>query len=312
MLARGFFVVFAVVLASCAGRFRVDGVVEHPAELPVRAFAPVVVAADADPESTEAGNAIAAHLAQDGTIVGLAGRDPIEPGIRVDVRVRFTTSAVTRWGSRPENVCGPYGCYVRQVSYPYDEVSLVGEATVRVVDPSTNRALAERTARSEDVGNDQPARRALLMRRLLAQVRLWFDPREEDVAARLPRLGGDAYDRAIEFAHDGRWDDAVREIRSIRDDSSFSRRPVDERARVLEALSLAIRFSGEARRTPVRSLEEALALATESESLETSTERRALRDALARQLEEARVLEVQRGALGAESAESLEVPEAYR
>jgi len=308
----GVCVLVLVMAAGCAGRFRVNGIVEHPAELPVRAFPPVAIAPAADPESTDLATRLAEHLAADGTPV-VVGTSAMTTGtIRVDVGVRFMTSAVTQWGNRPENVCGPYGCAVRQVSYPYDVVSLVGEVFVRVVDPSNEHVLAQRTTRAEEIGSDDPARRTVLARRMTTDVMMWFDARQERIATRLPRIGGDDYDQAVRLANAGRWDESASALRAIRESPAFDERSVEQRARLLEALAIAIRFSEQARRTPVRSLGEALAIVDESQSLSGSSDGRRLRAAIAGQLGEARVLEVQRGSLGASTAQTFAVPEGYR
>ena len=298
--------------SACAGRMHVDGIVDHPAELPVRAFAPIAIVAPPDPDSTEIAERLAEHLSADGTPVVLGESASDSSRIRVDLAARFTTSATTRWGTRPETVCGPYGCYVRQVSYPYDVVSLVGEVRVRVIDPATEQVLAEKTTQSEELGADHPARRATIRRRLIADASSWFDTRQERVDTHLPRVSGDDYARAVRLARGGRWDDAAFELRTIRSSSAFATRPVESRARVLEALALAIRFSEQARRSPVESLGEALGLVEEARALAESAEGNRLRESLTAQIEEARVLEVQRGSLGASANDSLTVPEAYR
>lgn len=298
--------------SACAGRMRVEGIIDHPAELPVRAFAPIAIVSAQDPDSAEIAQRLVEHLSADGTSVVLGESAADSSRIRVDLAVRFTTSATTRWGTRPETVCGPYGCYVRQVSYPYDVVSLVGAISIRVIDPATEQLLAEKTTQAEELGGDQPGRRAVLRRRLVAEASLWFDTRQERVDTRLPRVSGDDYARAVRLARDGRWDDAAGELRTIRSSSAFASRPVESRARVLEALAMAIRFSEHARSTPVESLGEALGLVVEAQALAESTDGRHLRESLTIQLEEARVLEVQRGSLGASANDSLTVPEAYR
>lgn len=312
MRSRGILVFAAFWLTACAGRFEAHGTIEHPAELPVRAFPPVVFVSAADPDSTAVATQVTEHVGRGGTPARLTNGEVTGAGIRVDLAVRFAPRAETRWASRPENVCGPYGCYVRQVTYPYDVLTLRGEVAVRVADPATAAVLAERSLTAEEIGTDSPARRAAIRHRLVAMVVAWFEPRQERVTVSMPRVSGEGYAHVVRLCHEGKWDEALDSLRRLRGEPSFAAMSTEDRAGLLVALAHAIRFSSTARIAPEVTLTEAIAVVDEANGLFRSDSGAALRAALELQLDEARVIAVQRGSGGGPTGAALIVPESYR
>lgn len=302
-------------VGACGARNAYFGEVVHPAELPVRGFAPIEVAHADDPDSIFVATGLVDALVRGGTearaasTVGTAA-DAGAARMRIEVLTRFRQRTEVHWTTRPENVCGPYGCYVRQVSYPYDVPIVVGEAWVRVIDVPSGRPLAERAATRELSGMDGEARRRQLRAELVATVAGWLDPRVERVRANFLRVRLDAVSRARDAARASRWDEAEAGLRGLVDSPGFANLEAPVRANVLHDLALATRFGGGVRTSPVATLERALSLAEEALRLDARGVHLTLRDELRAQLEEARVLERQSAGASAEVG-AIPVPPAY-
>ncbi len=303
----------AASLSACAAGGGYWGEVLHPAELPVRSFAPILVAHAGDADSREVGAALVEALVRGGTAAELrAASEATSPGmaLRVELAVMFRQRVETRWSTRPENVCGPYGCYVRQVSYPYDAVTLVGEVGVSIRDVVADRLLAERRIARQELGGDSSARRAHV-RNLLAVALLGLvDPRVERVRVRFARVRVPEAELAREAARAGDWDAAEAHLVTLRDGPAFAALDPEDRARVLHDMALAIRFGRTARAEPSEALGRALVVIEQARALHDAEAHRVLEAALRAQLEEARVLERQRAAVGVPAA-SIPVPEGY-
>lgn len=306
-------VVCLVVLAACGGRGGFAGEIVHPAELPVRAFAPIALAHANDADSIAVASGVRDALIRGGTetlVVGALEMAPSSARVRIDLVTRFRARSEVRWSTRPENVCGPYGCYVRQVSYPYDVSVLMGETSLRIVDLASGTELADRTAVRELPGGDGEFRRAQLRNELVAQIVAWIDPRIERVHASFLRVRLDPVARAREHARDSRWDEAASVLQAFVDSPSFAGTSPSVRADVLHDLALSIRFGAAVRTEPVRALERALAIAEESVRLDARATHVRLRDELRGQLDEARILERQNRPIEA-SPSPIPVPPGY-
>lgn len=301
-------------ISACGGHGGFVGEVLHPAELPVRAFAPIVVAHANDADSIAVATGVVEALVRGGTEARTIGAlETVPPGgrLRIEVAARFRHRSEIRWSTRPENVCGPYGCYVRQVSYPYDVSVLVGEAVLRIFDVTSGSLLAERTALRELAGGDGEYRRAGLRGELIALISSWIDPRIERVRVDFRRVRIDGVSRAREHARASRWDEAATELEAVVASDSFTARTPSVRADVLHDLALAIRFGSRARTEPVSALTRALSHAEEAVRLDSLAAHVALRDALRAQREEARVLERQAVGTVETGSGTIPVPAGY-
>lgn len=301
-----------LALSGCGGVRVLDGRIEHPAELPVRSFAPVIVAPSQDPDSTDVAHLVAANLVRGGTYAEVLGESTGAPssGLVLELVVRMTSRVDTIWATRPESICSIGGCYTRYMQYPTYVSTVVATADLRVRDASSARLLAARNTHAEALGNDSAQRRAELRRTLVTQISSWFDPHDEVVQVRFPRGEGELFARARTLAARGLWDDARGELETLRASDRFATMRASSRADVLEALALCARFGSAAHAEPARAVSSALALVDEAIEIEPSDARVELRDALRLQQAEADVLQLQRS--GDDAVSQLPVPESYR
>lgn len=291
---------------GCAPTSTVTAHVVRPAQVPVRSFPRVWIAARHSPEAHMA-DALARHLAGgDGVEVRRVDVEDLEPARRAD-RIPVATAVVllemsferevrTEWTTRPSTVCGSYGCSTVPRSYPYDVPILRGLLEVRVYDGPSAEVLQEVVLEETDRGRTDAALRRrvsdALLRRLLAMV----DQRFEQVRVVLLDVELDGVDGVVDVIRQGDWHGGRVRLEKLATTQEADRLDPEQRARLLYVLGQARRFDPAVLEDPHRQLllaEEALRRARELD--DRPLYRRALED-LARHREEVLVVLRQRAA----------------
>lgn len=302
------------MLSTAAGCHpHVDATLVHPAQLPVAAYAPVVVVsgegdAERDLAAFLASGLRRAGIASTSADRGATGaaRDTI--GVTLQVGVSFSRRTDTRWGTRAENVCSPYGCYVRQVSFPYDVVTVAAELRLRILEGAEGALLGERTARAESTAGDTMSVRRSLVQRLAATAVGWCVPRTEPIRIRFPRSEGDEIDRARALVEAGRSLDAANLLETFRDTPAFAAWSTGRQAEFLGTLSRVLELAAGADGADPSLYVRALAALDASIDLVDDPEFRRRRQILAYEVELVRI--------GVDAGDAdpsdIEVPESYR
>lgn len=300
---------------GCGGALRFDARVVHPARLSISASQSIAVVHGSDPAARRVAEGLVDALRARGVMVdGPTARiDDVPVGTSRLLYIDVVTSVTlrTEWTTRPENVCGPYGCYVRNVSQPYEMPYVVARFDARIADVGS-RAIIEAYAGSTEVAGVEDSlglRRvaARVVERLLAgmspvteRVRVAFEPFDDETA-----------EHVVIDVRDGRFDDARSRLEPRLADASLD----DEaRARLHYDLALVITFDP-ATQTRPSGLAEALEHAEASVRLDPTRRHVAILERVRAMVDESRRTNGMR--LEADRpTESLEgvpaVPDAYR
>lgn len=307
--ARGL-VLASLLLAGCAATIRVDARIEHPPALDLSAFRALTVIHDADHATIAVVDGLVTELRARG-IAAEARSSAAAPdtlaGTLLVVQVIANVVLRTEWSMRPENVCGPYGCYVRNVSQPIDMPYLVGRYTARLEDASTRRVLEATSGQVETIGTADAAGRRRLADLVVEKIVYAIDPHVEEVRLALESLDDPVIDEALEAVREGAFAEArglieARLARSAETDAA-------RRARMHYDLALLIAFdpaSADDAEARARAVEHAI----ESVRLDPTSRHVAALERVRTMSAEARLAEDRRERGGATPMPV--VPDAYR
>lgn len=275
--------------------------------MPVRAFPRIWIAAGHLPEESAVASALAEHLARDANVkvrqvdvqdlepARKAGRIPPATGVvLLDLRLHEDTR--TEWATRPETVCGPYGCYTDEQSYVYDVPVVRGTLKITVYDGPTARVLQTTSIRASDEGRPFPVLRDRVATKLADHLGRLVDQRSEPVRIVLLYVKLAGVDEAIDAARHGDWHAARVRLERALSTAGAEALPSDQQARLWYDVGQARRFDATTMNDPERHFDEAEQALRRALSLHaTDLYRTSLAD-LRRHREQVRVVVAQREA----------------
>jgi hypothetical protein len=241
-----------LLLGGCGGGTAVRGTVVHPATIPVRSFPRIWIAGGHLDYEIALLDSLAAHLRGRRAEVHRVELDRLEPlraggriraatvVVIVDVRMRESTR--TEWGSRPETVCGPVGCYQTTRSYVYELPTLRALVSVTVYDGPSARVLQRTTLREADEGRDYDDMRERVVNALRERLLRMVDQHPERVEVVLLDVDVPEVERAIETIDDGEWEAGRQLLEQAWRSPAVRALDPEDRARVLYDIGQARRF----------------------------------------------------------------------
>ena len=240
------------VLCACGGSTSVTARVIHPAAIPLRAHPEIWIAIGGLPEEELLSATVSADLTQGETEVRqvhidqleparLAGRIP--PGSAVVIfEIEFDESTVTRWGSRPDTLCGPAGCYTTTRSYAYNVPAVGVTLKLTVYDGPSAQVKHRMTLRERDSGRDFDDLRNRSVMRLAERVRILVSRRREDVDVELLDVDHPMVERALRTLREGDWPRGRAILEEVPNSTGWRALDRPTRARILYNLGQARRF----------------------------------------------------------------------
>ena len=238
--------------AGCGGSTTVTARVVHPAAVPLRSFPAIWIASSGLPEEDHLASAVAAHLSDGQSEIHQVNVDALEPArvagqippasavmiLEIDV----DEATVTRWGSRPDTICGPAGCYSTTRSYAYNVPALAMTLKLTVYDGPTARVLRRMTLRERDSGRDFEVLRSRTVERLAERIGTLVDRRSEEVEVELLEVDHPVVERAIRAVDDGDWHEGRTLLEEVPDSRGWRSLDRETRAKILYNLGQARRF----------------------------------------------------------------------
>ncbi len=243
-------------LIGCGGT-EVRGDVLVAARLPVRTYPSVIVASGLLPHEQQLAQALVEHLvasrprpANDVELVDIDRLEPmrraghIAPGTVVLILgLEFREALRPEWGSRPETVCGPFGCYTTRRNVAYDIPTSRASLRVTLYDGPSARELDQVVLHQEDEGREYAYMRDRLVESLGTRVQRLVDTRRERVEVELCDSDLAEVERAATvIAEEGDWTRARGLLEEATERRRLARLSREDRACVLYDLALAQRF----------------------------------------------------------------------
>lgn len=199
-MIRALFALSLALCAACGGTIRVSTRVLHPPRLEIARDERVTVLHAGDAFSLLLASGLASELRTRGVRAdersAAAPADDLTGSVLV-LTVVLSTSMRTEWTTRPENVCGAYGCYVRNVSQPIDMPYFVAAYDARLEDARTRTVLESTSGVVETVGTGDSQVRRRLVALVLARILDATEPHEEALRLSFESIGDDALDAAL-------------------------------------------------------------------------------------------------------------------
>ncbi|MFW6031218.1 MAG: hypothetical protein ACOC9T_01390 [Myxococcota bacterium] len=238
----------------------------RPAQVPVRSFSAVWIATGHLPEETRLAQELVRHLERADSVdvkrvdvedlepARVAGRIPPETVVLL-LDVGFEEDVRREWSTRPENVCGPYGCYTQQRSYDYLVPEVRGVLTVSMYEGPSARLLRKVSLDAQDEGRSHDVLRRRVLGELVEQARAAVDQRVEPVRVTLREVELPLVDEALQAIRRGAWRRGrVLLERAARSGAAATLAP-EQRARLWYDLGQARRFDPRALEEPDRHFE---------------------------------------------------------
>ena len=238
--------------AGCGASTTVAAHIVHPAAIPLRTHPEIWIATGGLPEEELLSATVAAHVTQGENEVRqvhvdeleparLAGR--IAPGSAVMIlELDFDESTRTRWGSRPDTLCGPAGCYTTTRSYAYSVPAVGVTLRLAVYDGPTAQVKHRMTLRHRDSGSNFDDLRNRSVMRLAERVRSLVDHRRDEVSVELLEVDHPTVERALRVLRESQWHEGRQILEGVPDEADWRALDRPTRARVLYNLGQARRF----------------------------------------------------------------------
>lgn len=225
-----------------------------PPEVPVRAFPEIVVVVEGHGESAEIADALARHLAASARSSRIERLDEIALGnrslgpaaivIRIDVRV--LESLRPTWVTRPQTVCGPWGCTTQDRTTMSDVAVVDAEVVLEVSEGRSGRVLQELRLREREENADVIGMRLRAIARLRARVIAAVEPRSIVLDVEFEPVDDAEVRAALEAIRAGHPGQARRALERVLEHDGFASRDVEERAKILFDLGQARRLEARA------------------------------------------------------------------
>ena len=237
------FALGALLASGCGGALRFETRVVHPARLSVTANETMSIVYGPEPVARLVAEGLFDALRTRGVVVDVPVTrladvpDSTARVLLIDTETRVTSR--TEWTTRPENVCGAYGCYVRNVSQPYEMPYLVARFDARIVSRTSRLIEHAYTGLAETAGVEDSVGRRRIAARVLERLVAGMSPQTENVRVSFEAFDDATAEAAVIDARDGRFDDARRRLEARLADGTLD----DEaRARVHYDLALVLTF----------------------------------------------------------------------
>lgn len=246
----------------------VNARVVTPAAIPVRAFPRIWIAAGALDTDRALADQLAEHIRRNSrSSVRRVPLDPLErqraageiPQATVVVMLEsdFDETLRTAWTTRPETVCGPFGCYTSQRPYSFEVPTIIGELVLTVYDGPTARVLQRMTVRTRVEGAGYEDLRPRAIDNLARRMRQLVDRRSRTLEVELWPVDLPVVRAAIAKIEAGHWRAGRRALERFARTAEMHRLEPEDRARVLYDIAQARRFDESFERTPILRLERA-------------------------------------------------------
>ena len=237
---------------GCGGASTVEGLIVHPAPIPVRSYPKIWLAAGHLDYEEAIVEGLAAHLRGGPATVRRVDLDDLEPmrqagaiplaTVVVILDVELTDRTRPEWTSHPETLCGPMGCYTTQRQYVYQMPVVEGRVTLTTYDGPTARVQQRATIREASEGRDYATLRQRVVTQIVSHLGRMVDQRRERVEVVLLTVDVPEVERAIEAIEGGDWTAGRRALERVMRSPEVRALPEEERARVLYDLGQARRF----------------------------------------------------------------------
>lgn len=244
----------ALSVAACGSGLRVSVVVPVPPDLPVRAFPEIIVILEGLPEEIEVAEAIAAHLAASAGSSRIERLDEARLAMRraqgalgpasivLHVEVRMVESLRSSWTTRPETVCGPWGCATQQRTVMIDVPQIDATAVLHVSEARSGQPLQDLPLREHDESGDAIGMRMRALMRLRERAIAAIDPGRVVLAIELAPVDDAAVRAALDAIRGGHPGEARRALERIAARDDFGARRAEDRAKILFDLGQARRL----------------------------------------------------------------------
>jgi hypothetical protein len=249
--------VAALIATGCDHRLVVRTTVPVPPTLPLGVYPEIAVVPGAAPEALELAQAIASHLAvstlsrveridavrfQTLRREGLLGRAAVV--LHVDTRMLETTRPSFR--TRPQTMCGPWGCTTQPRVFVDDIPVVVATLVLRVEEARSGRLLQELVLEEREEGVDPWALRVRVVDRLRRRAMDALDPGERVVEIELAAVDDPEVAAALDALRVGHVTEARSSLDRIVARDGFARRAPEVRAKILFDLGQARRLEARA------------------------------------------------------------------
>ncbi len=230
-------------LQACTGFFA-DAEVRYPAQVPLRVFPQVFVAADDDASAISLAASLVEHL-QAGEIEARRVRTADVPAMRVRgelpntsavlrIELQLRQGTVALEHTRPEMVCGAAGCFSRRNQTMMDSPTLEGRMRLQVEAGPTGRVLQQHRVQKFEQGRTYATMRERVLDALRTELQTLVDESTHTISVHFFELSG--HEDAVEAIQAGDWHQARRLLEGVVDVAS------EENPRALYNLGLARRF----------------------------------------------------------------------
>lgn len=237
------FALVALLASGCGGALRFETRVVHPPRLAVASDETISIVYGPDPIARLVAEGLFDALRARGVVVDVPTArladvpDSTSRVLLIDTETRVTLR--TEWTTRPENVCGAYGCYVRNVSQPYEMPYLVARFDARIVSRTSRLIEHAYTGLAEVAGVEDSVGRRRIAARVLERLVAGMSPQTENVRVSFEAFDEATAEAAVIDARDGRFDDARRRLEARLSDETLDDAA---RARVHYDIALVLTF----------------------------------------------------------------------
>lgn len=249
-------VVLCLVTTACSPVVAVRRSVQQPAQVPVRSFPNVWVAAEHMSLDMTVAEGLASHLGESGELavrvipfaelelMRVSGRIP-PASVVLLIESEVQESTRPEWGSRPQTVCGRSGCYTQRSSYMYDVPVARAKVGLTVFDGPSAQPLQRMEIQVDAEGDNFLEVRDTLIRRIERRLVALVDSPTERVRVEFLKVGHGKVDAALQLIDDGAWAKGVQALEHFSQSKAVDELAPPARARFFYDLAQAYRYGDE-------------------------------------------------------------------
>lgn len=237
---------------ACGPSHEVTIPVDHPPLFALETHRGVWLASQT-PEAVAVADQLAARLAGSSAELHRVSIDALEPArqrqtiprgtLVLIVEVTFQDTFQSRFGQRPETICGATGCYTQYRSYRYLVPQVRGELQLTGYDGPSARRLGEHTMIAQRSGNNTTALRQDVASALADQALTLFRPRRGEISIRFLEEGAEEGQAALRLLEDGHIPEGVLSYQTWTASRAFAELPPGAQAIGYHNLGLAFRLA---------------------------------------------------------------------